>query len=398
MRCHAPAAWMERGRQTNAEQMFNYQRSVLRSLEISAPKCRYFTTAYASDESWSSGTAPTIRCPRLPTCHLSRGLAPLRVGAHGAPQPQRHSGVPVPLHPPLVAQHCGQHVPEGCAHGGFPALPLCRFRACCCLKTYQACCHLTGPMNLSAGWRSCYRNDPAGNGCAHPDQGAPPSRGLSACGFLTTLKPWGAAPALCGEEPPGSRVPPPGGIAWTWGGGTPVQSQAPITWPSQGASMQRMGCFSCCHHPNQHSDTGAAPTPWRAIGAGAAVFGQRRSPASTASPDPSSISLTRPTAHLSTSDLSNITINLGLSGSPVCVPRSPASPRRHLCPCPMHHPRAPALARDKSPHRHAGSRADCLLRVMGSQGKSQRRGGGDAALRQRFIYLISPGSGTFFFF
>lgn len=36
------------GRQTNAEQMFNYQHSVLVSLKISASKCRYFMATYAS--------------------------------------------------------------------------------------------------------------------------------------------------------------------------------------------------------------------------------------------------------------------------------------------------------------------------------------------------------------
>lgn len=47
------------GRQTNAEQMFNYQHSVLGSLKISASKCRYFMGAYASAESWSCNTVPT---------------------------------------------------------------------------------------------------------------------------------------------------------------------------------------------------------------------------------------------------------------------------------------------------------------------------------------------------
>lgn len=43
--CHPGPECFVAGRQTNAEQMFNYQHSVLRSLEISASKCRYFTRA-----------------------------------------------------------------------------------------------------------------------------------------------------------------------------------------------------------------------------------------------------------------------------------------------------------------------------------------------------------------
>lgn len=51
------------GRQTNAEQMFNYQHSVLRSLEISASTCRYFTRAYTSAESWSRNSAQKLATP-----------------------------------------------------------------------------------------------------------------------------------------------------------------------------------------------------------------------------------------------------------------------------------------------------------------------------------------------
>lgn len=66
-------------RQTNAEQMFNYQHSVLRSLKISASKCRYFMGTYASAESWSCNTVPTI--PRT----ASPELALFASAADGAP-------------------------------------------------------------------------------------------------------------------------------------------------------------------------------------------------------------------------------------------------------------------------------------------------------------------------
>lgn len=46
--------------QTNAEQMFNYQHSILQSLKISASKCRYFMGTYASAKSWSCNTVPTF--------------------------------------------------------------------------------------------------------------------------------------------------------------------------------------------------------------------------------------------------------------------------------------------------------------------------------------------------
>lgn len=59
-----------------------------------------------------------------------------------------------PRQPSLPSLLHSHHVPRVCKHFGFPALPAqasCRFRACCCLKTYQVSCHLLGPMNLRAG-------------------------------------------------------------------------------------------------------------------------------------------------------------------------------------------------------------------------------------------------------
>lgn len=66
-------------RQTNAEQMFNYQHSVLRSLKISASKCRCFMGTYASTESWSCNTVPTFPWTASP------GLAPFASAVGGAP-------------------------------------------------------------------------------------------------------------------------------------------------------------------------------------------------------------------------------------------------------------------------------------------------------------------------
>lgn len=120
------------GRQTNAEQMFNYQHSVLGSLEISASKCRSFTRAYASAESWSCNIVPTSRSPHLPADRVSPGRARFASAVDGAPvglklgwreppgtvcssrgrssaaglQPQRQGPPSIPLHPSLQG-HAG---------------------------------------------------------------------------------------------------------------------------------------------------------------------------------------------------------------------------------------------------------------------------------------------------
>lgn len=66
-------------RQTNAEQMFNYQHNILGSLKISASKCRYFMGTYASTESWSCSTVPTFPWTASP------GLALFASAVGGAP-------------------------------------------------------------------------------------------------------------------------------------------------------------------------------------------------------------------------------------------------------------------------------------------------------------------------
>lgn len=65
--------------------MFNYRHSVLRSLEISASKCRYFTRAYASAESCSRNTVPTSQSLHLPMDHVSLGPAGFASSGDGAP-------------------------------------------------------------------------------------------------------------------------------------------------------------------------------------------------------------------------------------------------------------------------------------------------------------------------
>lgn len=72
------------GKQTNAEQMFNYQHSVLGSLEISASKCSYFTRAYASAVSWSRNTVPTNWSPHLHMDCVSPGLVQFASAGDGA--------------------------------------------------------------------------------------------------------------------------------------------------------------------------------------------------------------------------------------------------------------------------------------------------------------------------
>lgn len=119
--------------------MFNYQHSVLGSLEISASKCRSFTRAYASAESWSCNIVPTSRSPHLPVDRVSPGRA--RFAVDGAPvglklgwrqppgtvcssqgrssaaglQPQRQGPPSIPLHPSL-----------GCSN--WPRCPACEPR------------------------------------------------------------------------------------------------------------------------------------------------------------------------------------------------------------------------------------------------------------------------------
>lgn len=89
----------------------------------------------------------------------------------------------------LPAPH--QRVPQGCKHFGFPASPAqapCRFRACCCLKTYQVSCHLPETMNLWAGGGVWAAMTLFWNGSVQPP--APP-------------------PAPCmAPQPPGLELPP----------------------------------------------------------------------------------------------------------------------------------------------------------------------------------------------
>lgn len=72
------------GKQTNAEQMFNYQHSSLGSLEISASKCSYLMRAYTSAVSWSRNTVPTNRSPLLPVDCVSPGLVQFASAGDGA--------------------------------------------------------------------------------------------------------------------------------------------------------------------------------------------------------------------------------------------------------------------------------------------------------------------------
>lgn len=113
-------------------------------------------------------------------------------------------------------------------------------------------------------------------------------------------------------------------------------------------------------------------------------------------------------AHLSRFDLSNIKINLGLSGG-LCARRAPPPPpRRHLCSCPMHHPRAPALA----PAGVPGAGINHPAAVLGAEpiacsAARDHRGNHTARPRrgrgrrraQAEIYLFDfTGLGDFFFF
>jgi len=116
-------------------------------------------------------------------------------------------------------------------------------------------------------------------------------------------------------------------------------------------------------------------------------------------------------AHLSRFDLSNIKINLGLSGGLRTCPALPPSPCRHLCSCPMHHPQPHALAPARAPgaginHPAAALKDEPIACSAAGDHRGNHTvcrplragGGGDATLRQRFIYLILLGWDFFFFF
>lgn len=109
-------------------------------------------------------------------------------------------------------------------------------------------------------------------------------------------------------------------------------------------------------------------------------------------------------AHLSRFDLSNIKINLELSGGLCVHPALLPSPRCHLCSCPMHHPQPHALAPSGAPGARINHPAATLKdETIACSAAGDHRGnhtachplraggGGDATLRQRFIYLILLG-------
>lgn len=113
-------------------------------------------------------------------------------------------------------------------------------------------------------------------------------------------------------------------------------------------------------------------------------------------------------AHLSRFDLSNIKINLGLSGG-LCARRAPPPPpRRHLCSCPMHHPRAPALAPAGVPgaginHPAAALGAEPIACSAardhrGNHTARPRRGRGRRRAQAEIYLFDFTGLGDFFFF
>lgn len=116
-------------------------------------------------------------------------------------------------------------------------------------------------------------------------------------------------------------------------------------------------------------------------------------------------------AHLSRFDLSNIKINLGLNGGLCAHPALLPSPRCHLCSCPMHHLRPRALAPAGVPgaginHPAAALKDEPIACSAAGDHRGNHTacrplragGGGDATLRQRFIYLLLLGWDLFFFF